>query len=300
MKAFVAMLMDPKDPGANEEDVVMVDVNAECIDAMESIDVSDESALVEDEDDDQLGSMNTPSVGDDDACLVNFIQVCRNDARPVFRDMFSVPDLEWLYRCACACYCYQNCPAIDLYAPVSVVLEGRRTYVPLVVSVKTRRYISPSQIASSLEEMGHVIEGNEHKAGFCLLMVIGLDLAESKTSGFCTTKGAPLNINVESISPLKSGQIYNIIVFVPSKDVFGLSDVVKQTTVGGSQLSEVFASHPFLHAYAQRSDKGYEKLLRCNADPNVVSYCKTLCQALKQAASSDQPINANDEGEEKV
>jgi hypothetical protein len=207
---------------------------------------------------------------------VSFIQVCRNHARPSFKDMFSPSSLEWLYNAACACYCYDCCPAIDLYAPIRYVKEGKACFVPLVVSVKARRTMSPAERTAALAAMKEVVEEGPKKLGICVLFIIGLNEPESDETGFYNDKGE----KIDTPNKLDMSLISYVQVSVPSDDVFGLSDVVTQTTVDCDAKTEVYTSHGFLHAHSLEKDTSkITSLLRTKAKKAEKNYLKELCEA---------------------
>ena len=74
----------------------------------------------------------------------------------------------------------------------------------------------------------------------------------------------------------------NVLVSVPQDDLFGLFQVVTETTLDGDELSEVFASHGFLHPETRLPAVQPESMLRKGAGSKPVQFCRTLWEELSR------------------
>ena len=110
-----------------------------------------------------------------------------------------------------------------------------------------------------------------------MLFVIGLDDPTVFQSGFYSSKWKPMETPT---NPAFYNKIWNVLVSVPSEDIFGLSNVVTETTLDGDAKAEVYTSHGFLHAYSyEASVVSSESLLRKKSNDDVKNYINDLCKA---------------------
>ena len=219
-----------------------------------------------------VGKRSTPS---NPTWTVSFIQVCRNHLRSGFQDILSSQSyLRWLYASGCAMYAYQGCPAIDMLAAIRH-LEGHSTsvcYYPMLISIKSRRWISSSEITSAIDAMKDAI-GDRCKKALCLLLLVGLDNPKRYELD-CKLQGGELD------------SVASQVICVPSDDPFGLSSMVQNTTTEGSCMAEVFASHSFLYPLLDElgQDKWVESFLRakpCSEDQVKTARLGTALMSVK-------------------
>jgi hypothetical protein len=207
---------------------------------------------------------------------VSFIQVCRNYMRISMNQLASSQCLRHMYQSGCAFYMYGNCPAIDIAA--SICVEG--TYHPLVVSVKTRLVFTPGEAESTCVAMTAALQNANIPSGICILLLIGLEEAAD------TTYANRLHINHLTSKDVESCIISKVVV-VPKEDSFGVTNFIRQTTVGGNGTSEVYASHSFLSNFlnleGEVKDTNVDAsalLLRCSEKDEVQNYLKDFANCL--------------------
>eukprot|EP00980_Cylindrotheca_fusiformis_P028881 scaffold22665_cov94-Cylindrotheca_fusiformis.AAC.2 len=166
------------------------------------------------------------------------IQVCRNYLRAYdtsWSELGNTKFLETMYKSGKGFYVSQGCKTIDLVFPLKI---GDSQYAPMVVSVKSRSYFSPSDSKTELAKMEQNAKNAEWKRCLCLLVVFGSARDEGKSSGMGGVA-----------SELMKSCILTKILYIPEDDQYGMSRMFKEIT-GVKQYSEVLTAQDFLTAHA--------------------------------------------------
>ena len=203
---------------------------------------------------------------------ISFIQICRNYLRLSGEQIGNNDFLKSMYQAGCAFYAYGNCPAYDIFGSIS--LGSGELYCPLLVSVKTRAAYTKGQATSACDAMTKVLNDGKVKRGLCILLLLGLDKGETD---FGTNK-----LKVDDFFGDNSSGIVSKVIVVPDSDPFGITDLVTRTVVGGTEESEIYASHGSTAWISKLGDDA----LRKSAGANVKTYFEALGQALQGMTSS--------------
>ncbi len=192
---------------------------------------------------------------------VNFIQVCRNYFRG--HSWKTQKALESMYNAATAIYVYPDCEAIDLVVAVRVLMNGKTSYHPMLVSVKCWMPMSQARIDEAMNNMQALLHeirsknGNVRQAQTKTLAVAPPVSECPPALGLLVLLGAQHD-DEATTSPLKlqdfvSPELGNFpyedafrMISVPADDSFGISAALHgMTTV--HEMAEVFSSHAFVY-----------------------------------------------------
>jgi hypothetical protein len=186
---------------------------------------------------------------------VNFIQVCRNYFRG--HSWKTQRGLEWMYQSSTAIYVYPNCKAIDMVVSVRVVVDGKTSYRPMLVSVKCWMHMSQTPIKKAMKKIRTLlwdIRAQQDTAStcppaLCLLVLIGA--IDEQTI-------IPKEFNDEKLGSFPEGDTFRMIS-VPTMDKFGVSSALREMT-RVHETAEIFSSHGFV--YAEEDNAQASKVLR--------------------------------------
>ncbi len=239
---------------------------------------------------------------------VSCIQVCRNHARSDFKYMLHPKQLRWMYEAGCGHYCFQNCKAVDILLPIRIACYGANRpdedkksekFIPMLVSVKTRKDFTPSEVKASFTALTECLKNSFQNGGLCVLLLIGLDSPGDRKSGWYNEDGKYMDagdakvsdarleddtkINKDSVTveDICNG-VTRLLISVPEDDQFGLWDATRNSTTGGDVKAEIFSSHSFLHGFGRipKDTKNPGKLLlRSKPHSSDVDYCNNLVRA---------------------
>jgi hypothetical protein len=210
----------------------------------------------------------------------NAIQVCHNYLRPYKNSWEELKDelfLERLYEAGVGCYVFAGCEMIDLvFALKKTDSEGKTSYFPMVVSVKSHDSYSANSAKTECQKM---LQRAKDAQGtfFCLLVAFGSKEGNPKDGDFA--------LSDSYMDKLMCGETVAAILRVPANDNFGLSNAFRQCTSSKREYSEIFASHFFLGAHHQGdncSETYAEAVLRSSAKPDLTNETQNLHQALIQ------------------
>jgi hypothetical protein len=168
-------------------------------------------------------------------CTVNFIQITRQYFRVPLKDLCSQQTLELMYNSAFALYLETNEEAFDILAPIRCIdVEGKTSFIPFLVTVKSQRGFSNSNVQNAFVQMRKITCENEIKHGFCLLVLLD-------------AKNNPLENDTEldlsdATTDMTNEIMYKAIAI--QKDPFGITKLVQNTRgVADNPLSDVYISH---------------------------------------------------------
>jgi hypothetical protein len=214
---------------------------------------------------------------------INFVQVCRNNLRSFGWDWVGLGSqtfLRHLYHSAIAFYVYPGCPLIDFVAPIKIQAPGtdHPTYVPLLVSIKSRGYYSPSDARHQCLAMKDKAIRSELKTALCLLVVLG----STKNSN---DRHMALNDAESIVKSLVASKIVSKVLRIPSDDEFSISKHFRAATSDVEQVEELLASHAFIRAFdGDEEDLSPDLALRANAPQEATEMLGELKEALKNKA----------------
>jgi hypothetical protein len=168
---------------------------------------------------------------------INFIQIVRQYFRAPLKYLFQHNILEWMSRSACAMYLPLSSPVFDILAPIKCIdREGNTMFVPLALSVKSRRVFGATSVENEFERMKNQMKELGVQGGICLLLL--LDLENDGLTSYNL-----LDPYVATID-LTENIVYKAIAV--QDDVFGVSKLVQNTRVGSNKECEVYSSHAML------------------------------------------------------
>ncbi len=193
---------------------------------------------------------------------VNFIQVCRNYFRG--HSWKTQKALESMYNSATAIYVYPDCEAIDLVVAVRVLMNGKTSYHPMLVSVKCWMPMSQAPIDEAMNNMQALLYEIRSK---------NANVSECPSAlGLLVLLGAQHDDEANTI-PLKlqdfdSPELGNFpyedafrMISVPTDDSFGISAALHgMTTV--HEMAEVFSSHAFVYGEDGDNEERPRQILR--------------------------------------
>jgi hypothetical protein len=214
---------------------------------------------------------------------INFVQVCRNNLRSFGWDWVGLGSqtfLRHLYHSAIAFYVYPGCPLIDFVAPIKIQAPGtdHPTYVPLLVSIKSRGYYSPSDARHQCLAMKDKAIRSNLKTALCLLVVLG----STKNSN---DRHMALNDAESIVKSLVASKIVSKVLRIPSDDEFSISKHFRAATSDVEQVEELLASHAFIRAFdGDEEDLSPDLALRANAPQEATEMLGELKEALKNKA----------------
>jgi hypothetical protein len=212
----------------------------------------------------------------DAASTISFIQVCRNYLRfPLIDLMKNQSFLKYLYMSHCAHYVFPGCKTVDMIASIRIKSQdGSYQYRPLLISIKTSPNISSNmqdQVLISLKELFA-----STKAGGVGLLVI-IDHGEEENDEDHNDK----EVN-KKLAHLTSTAIL-LVVKIPTKDAYGLTDAVNNMTTDGTEIAEIYTSHSMLSECDLADNDFLNKGLRKRTKEIVLKNYKNLCHELKNA-----------------
>ena len=206
---------------------------------------------------------------------LSFIQVCRNYVRSyeaTWESLANQDFLRYLYKSAVAFYLFPGCSVIDVVGSIRLGQHDEEdqadVYVPLLVSIKARTYLSEAAATELVRSMVERAEGANLGGALCLVLVFG---SHSRQSEGDTT--LPVNVGED----LWAKKIVSCVVRVPMDDDFGLSSVFADVC-SASELSELLASHPFIRAHANDDDEDGVSL---GSDSALCSICRASGPAME-------------------
>jgi len=188
---------------------------------------------------------------------ISFIQVCRNYLRHYEGDwgeFFRQDFLKYMYESGIAFFVFAGCSVIDMVIAIRLTTNsGLFHYVPLVVSIKSRGYFSPSDANGECSCMRQKGKG---RLAMCLLVIFS-STTMTNDGGAGERKLVPR----KDVGELMNGSSVEKVLRIPSDDAFGLTDAFMDLTKQGD-MGEVYASHYFLRNY---NETEVRKSLRSSA-----------------------------------
>lgn len=161
---------------------------------------------------------------------VGFIQFCRHYLRGSLSDIYQNDMLEHWYKSGRAVYTHENCECYDMIIPLKCTRDTKVSYSPLLVSVKNRGYFPPGQRRIvQIEMMKHCDKAKcQYGAGMLLLLGGEYD-ADLKDPLLVTTP--------------QQRKFFYFEIALPSDDPYGITALVRNSTIGGGERTEVYSSH---------------------------------------------------------
>jgi hypothetical protein len=165
-------------------------------------------------------------------CFVNFVQICRNYFRS--NSWLTSEGLQYLFEAGIASYTYPGCPAVDIVAPIRILVGGNPNceyFHPLLVSVKSWSQICSAQAQTALDAMEKLLECKRPEGGptaFCLLVIVGVSAKSLTNITLC-----------HGNFPETDGYDY---VVIPPGDEFDVANSLLKAT-SASSVAEIRASH---------------------------------------------------------
>ena len=169
---------------------------------------------------------------------INFIQVCRDYTRSTWSGLADQGFLENLYNAGTAFYTYPGCELIDFVAPTKITLNNTTTYSSVLVSIKSRKYLSPGEAKKICVDLKKEVKTWKLTGALCVVCVFGQ-----------TTKSdyKEFTYDASMMNKLADGENVATVLCLPRDDRFGLTNIFLEMT-GTTKGSELLSSHSFLRA----------------------------------------------------
>jgi hypothetical protein len=154
--------------------------------------------------------------------------------------------------------------------------EGKTSYFPMVVSVKSHASYSANSANTECQKM---LQRATDAGGtfFCLLVAFGSKEGNQMDGDLALTDSC--------VDELIRGNTVAAVLRVPANDDFGLSNAFRQCTSSKQEHNEIFASHFFLGAHRQGGNdlEDFAKaVLRSSPKDNLIDETQNLHKALIQ------------------
>ena len=193
-------------------------------------------------------------VTDDDDCdvSVGFIQLCRNSLRSYSESWTCLADQSFLghiFESGIAFYVFPGCETIDMVVSLRDTKDGKKEYVPMLISIKCREKFTNADMDRECKKMEEKAKTDKLPKALCLLISFASDVKRDRAN----PKDYELKPG-EKIARLVSKGVVARAVRVP-KDVFGLTGAFQEITPAAELESELYSAHPFLMAHGP-SDSG--------------------------------------------
>ena len=230
------------------------------------------------------------------------IQVCRNYIRS-YEDSWETLGkqgfLQNLYTSGVGFYVFEGCSVIDMVFALRVQENDQNDqptyyYLPLFVSVKSRKKVDPSYAKTECLKMEEKAKTAKCKVGaLCLLVAIGA--AAKSNDGEYTLQ------STSCVHDLLEKKIVARVLRIPVEDSFGITAALQDMTSPATERSEVFASHNFIGGHCEDgglgNNFGYDILRSrqvANRDPAkrkgdaVVAEVQSLSTELRKIAAGEK------------
>jgi len=184
---------------------------------------------------------------------VNCIQFFRYSFRKSTSELADQSFLKSLYDKGCAIYCFTNTEAVDLViACRDTENENEEQYIPIYVSVKNYRYMSPAEGTNFLESSFETLKGAGVAKGLLLLAIAGQDRKvvecrnyEKNYAEQCKLKDTLVtsNTSADNLAAIIRKDLYAGFLCLHNDD-FGINKMLNDLSlVKKKQTSEVYGMH---------------------------------------------------------
>lgn len=150
--------------------------------------------------------------------------------------------MSYLYRSGTGLFTFSGCKLIDAVMPLARHTNANLHCIPLFLSIKSHLYFPPGEAKTLCDAMTKQAQRSKLTEALCLVVVFGQSSSSTNDDYSLANK-----IRDNGFVDFSQGPVAAVLR-IPAEDSFGISKVFRQLT-GNTQLTEVYASHPFIRAY---------------------------------------------------